>query len=158
MRWAAPPVWRMWSIQPTSRWAGVRGCVRPPAHGVGSLGGGSAPTGPWGELSGSFANPILGYSTLNNLMPTSRPLPVQLGPIHPVAISLMLSLPWKPLISPGSSRGEDYSNKRMKTGAGGQAGSSMLTLTRSAEATCHCNLQQRHFSHTPPHEAGQLCD
>lgn len=83
---------------------------------------------------------------------------LQLGPIHTVAISLMLSLPWKPLISPGSSRGEDYSNKRMKTGAGGQASSSMLTLTRSAEATCYCNLQQRHLSHTPPHEAGQLCD
>ena len=28
LRWAAPPVWRMWSIQPTSRWAGVRGCER----------------------------------------------------------------------------------------------------------------------------------
>lgn len=44
--------------------------------------------------SGSFANPILGYSTLNNLTPTSRPLPVfrwtipmtTLGPpsAHPV--------------------------------------------------------------------------
>ena len=40
-----PGAWRcMWSR--SSR-------VRPPAPGVGSLGGGSAPTGPWGELSGS---------------------------------------------------------------------------------------------------------
>lgn len=28
LRWAAPPVWRMWSIQPTSLWAGVRGWER----------------------------------------------------------------------------------------------------------------------------------
>ena len=28
LRCAAPPVWRMWSIQPTSLWAGVRGWER----------------------------------------------------------------------------------------------------------------------------------
>lgn len=46
---------------------------------------------------------------------------------------------------------------RTKTGAGGQASSSVLTRTRSAEATCYCNRQQRHLSHTS-HEDGQSCD
>lgn len=60
---------------------------------------------------------------------------------------------WFPL----GPQGERIILIRTETGAGGQASSSVLTLTRSAAATCYCSLQQRHLSHTS-HEDGQSCD